>query len=64
MTAFAQELSTNPHWRRKQKDFEKLFVQGERITVNKQELAVLLQVMNKKLGVQIAPNVASFLYTR
>ena len=64
MTAFAQELSTNPHWRRKQKDFEKLFVQGERITVNKQELAVLLQVMNKKLGIQIAPNVTSFLYTR
>ena len=64
MAAFAQELATNPHWRHKQKDFEKLFVQGERITVNKNELRVLLQVMNKKLEVQIAPNVARFLYTR
>ena len=64
MTAFGMELSTSPHWRRKQKDFEKLFVQGERITVNKQELAVLLQVMNEKLGVRVAPNVMRFLHLR
>lgn len=64
ITAFAKELTTDPRWRRKQKDFERLFVQGERITVTKKELATLLQVMNKKLGVRVAPPVARFLFSR
>ena len=64
IAAFAQELATDPSWRRKQRDFERLFVQGARITVNKKELATLMQVMNKKLGVQVAPSVARFLFTR
>ncbi len=64
MTAFAGELATSRHWRRKQADFKRLFVQGERIAVNKQQLATLLEVMNKKLGVQTAPEVARFLYTK
>lgn len=64
IAAFAKDLSTNPHWRHKQKDFEKLFVQGERIVVNKQELTVLLQAINKKLDVQVAPSVMRFLHNR
>ena len=63
-TAFAMDLSTNQHWRRKQSDYEKLFIQGKRIEVNKQELAALLEVINEKLGVQISPNVRRFLFKK
>ena len=63
-TAFAMDLSTNQHWRRKQSDYEKLFIQGKRIEVNKQELAALLEVINEKLGVQISPNVRHFLFKK
>ncbi len=63
-TVFGMELTTNPHWRRKQKDFAALFMQGKRIVVNRQELAALLRAMNEKLGVRIAPNVTHLLYGR
>ena len=52
----AHELTTSDsHWRHKQRDFEGLFMHGERITVSKSELRSLLMVIADKMPAQITP---------
>lgn len=61
----AHELTTSdPHWRRRQKDFQRLFMHGERITVNKMELRSLLLAIADKMPAKITPNVKAFIVSK
>ena len=57
-------VSSDQHWRRKQKDFQRLFMHGEKITVNKQELHSLLLMVENKMPAKTTPNVKAFIFNR
>ena len=56
-------IAGDPSWKQQGQKFKQLFMQGEQVTVSKEELRALLQIVSKEMSATLAPSVEDFLFT-